>query len=167
MYPSKLRIASAVFTFLFLFSLIFPFWAEAVDLHSLASSTVTQTVKIADTSLLYGKYALGSEENATLVSDCIIAKHPNFWIIAFSIIETFHNSIEIKRNLEYGAEKMGSAFWGGYSTHLEKCSSEVEQYLNNPDTPSQVKPWLESLVEHFRKKAERESEAEDNEDIER
>ena len=111
------------------------------------------------------KFACKSEDWAELVAHCITAKRPGFWPVAFRIIEVYSSSSKVQGALNEGAEHLGRTVWGAYSIHLENCRKEVGSILDDCNTPTAVKPWLERLESSLKTRARQILESEFEEEI--
>lgn len=134
-------------------------WGLRWDVYALINKEL-------DTDLLI-EYALEKDEHAQLVCESISTKRPDFWLVALSIIEKYPNNERIESALARGVEQIrgGEFISGPYSLHLKACREEVKHVLDDPETPTIARPWLERLESSLQVRAERELVTEIDEEV--
>jgi hypothetical protein len=97
----------------------------------------------ADLDLLI-EFAFKNEKQAELVCLILFAAKPNFWSIAFKIVEKYPENLEIKEMLSQIA--LDSGWYGNVLEKLETHRKKLEQLLDDEETPSTAFGWIEELL---------------------
>lgn len=95
------------------------------------------------------KLALENEKQAKVIAESITTAHPEFWPIAFKIVERYPGNESMQSALTAGIEQMGQVHSGPYSLHLMSRRNEVERVLNDPKTLSAARLWLRDVLSRF------------------
>lgn len=103
----------------------------------------------ADRDLLTS-YAKKDEKIASIISESITSAKSGFWPIAFELVKAYPSNEEIKSKLAAGIEQQGNVIAGPFSQFYRGRKTEVEQWLNNPKTPSVVRSWLREMADRLR-----------------
>ena len=86
-------------------------------------------------------------ESARVVASWLTAAKPQFWPIAFRLIEAFPHDATLTSHLVAGIEREGSGFWGPISDHYAAQAAEMRARREAPDTPPVARLWLTDLVQ--------------------
>lgn len=107
--------------------------------------------------------ALKSERLAVLVLEC--TSRAGLWPLAIKLLERFPASKSLKSNLISRAEHNQEVIEGPQSLHYEKCALEVQQVIDQPETPASVRSFLEEIRDNFREAARHEHRIEEDESV--
>lgn len=96
---------------------------------------------------LFLRFARIGETNAVAVSHLMSASNPDFWDLAFEILDMYPRSSKLRARLSYAAQRMGevSVGFSGPAVALADIESQLQKTLSPV-----VRAWLEELAREVR-----------------
>jgi hypothetical protein len=98
-----------------------------------------------DRELLLG-FARGDIKYARIIASCVTSAKPEFWSIAFALVQMYPHDEALLSNLTTGLEQQGSVIIGPMSLFYAARKQEIEQILHAPSTPPEVRAWLREVM---------------------
>lgn len=120
----------------------------------------------ADAELL-GAYVEQGESQALAVVQALIGGRPGFWPLAFRLIGSHPESIDLRHDLESRVEQMGQMIRGPYSEHYQRCLTDVEEALRLPGATETARHWLIDFADRLRRAVDEQRRREADERINR
>ncbi len=88
-------------------------------------------------------------ECARMIAGWMTSARPGFWPLCFALHELYPQDERLHVNLAAAIQQMGSVITGPMSRFYEDRRKEVEEKLNDPSVPSDVKRWLREVAERL------------------
>ncbi len=94
-------------------------------------------------------------EDARIIADWTTSAKPGFWPIAFGLVQIHPHDATVLSNLTAGLEQQGTWVYGSISQLYRERKQEVEQILQEPSTPPEVRTWLREVISRLEREIPR------------